>query len=318
MTRSMMRSLHYLALVCGTILLIGCSAAFDIAHTGLGRSAQVENVGFFKTTDDIKPNQDGFGFPDYYYINSNVDWTKYKKVIVNDFSSLTNNMDRISGLQIPEFKNIRKDMPDNIAQSFDGSIFVQCIRSTQRIDHNDPISIRNLQADAVLFGNISEIKTGLRMDKGGNVGLTATQVEIKLVDRRTGKEIMKMINRSSTDGDKILMPIVRGLANILKKAKNTNQVKADKVVAAVDVQQDVPKKELQASNVSSANGATKYLTILKRTNVRAEYDVKSKSITKLKSGEKVEKIDESDKWFKIKTIKGQSGWILKSTAIEDK
>ena len=55
---------------------------------------------------------------------------------------------------------------------------------------------------------------------GGGIGLTATQVEIKLVDTKTGKEIIKMINRSTTDGDKVSMPINRRLANLINKAKN--------------------------------------------------------------------------------------------------
>jgi len=58
------------------------------------------------------------------------------------------------------------------------------------------------------------------MEHGGKVGLTATQVEIKLVDTKTGVELIKMINRSTTDGDKVSMSINRRLANLINKAKS--------------------------------------------------------------------------------------------------
>jgi hypothetical protein len=199
--------------------LFGCGAMLDMAMTGAGSSAKVEQINFFKNTDNLVSNKNSGGdLPDFFYISPNVNWTKYRKVIVNDFTSITPNVQKISGLQIPDFKNIRKDIPDNISQSFDGGIFSQCNRSDKRIDYNDINSIKNTKADAILFGNISELKGGLRSKHGGT-GLTATQVEIKLVDRKTGEEIIKMINRSTTDGDKISLPINRRLANLINKAK---------------------------------------------------------------------------------------------------
>ena len=202
------------------ITLFFISGCVDLLLTGAGKAAQVEQINFFKSTDDLVSNKNqGGDLPDLFYISPNVDWTKYRKVIINDFTSVTPNINKISGLQIPEFKNLRKDIPDNISTSFDGSIFSQCNRGAERIDHNDINSIKHAQADAILFGNISELKSTGR-GKGGGLGLTATQVEIKLVDTKTGKEIIKMINRSTTDGDKVSMPINRRLANLINKAKS--------------------------------------------------------------------------------------------------
>ena len=206
-------------LIC-IIFITGCGVMFDIAVTGAGSAAQIEPINFFKSTADLtSARNSGENLPDYYYISNGVDWTKYKKVIVNDFTSITPNIQKISGLQVPEFKNLRKDIPDNIASAFDGSIFPNCQRSSNRIDFNDNNSIRKSRADAILFGNISEIKT-MGRGKGGGIGLTATQVEIKIVDAKSGKEILKMINRNSTDGDKVSMPINTRLANLINKAKN--------------------------------------------------------------------------------------------------
>jgi hypothetical protein len=296
-------------LICTLFFLFGCS----LLLTGAGKSAQLENINFFKTTDDIKPNPGKYSnFPDYYYIAPNINWAKYRKIIVSDFSSMTSDVNKISGMQIPEFKNLRKDMPDNIAQSLDGSVFQQCIRSAQRIDHNDLSRIKAQQADAVLFGNISELKTGLRSDKGGHVGLTATQVEIKLVDRKTGQELIKIINRSSTDGDKVLMPIVKRIANVIQQAKSDNQGTA---VSSINDKQEEPTTSEQRGNINS-DLPVSYLIVTKRTNIRAEDNTKSKVIATAKLGEKVEKIDASEQWFKIRTAKGKSGWIIKNYAKE--
>jgi len=69
----------------------------------------------------------------------------------------------------------------------------------------------------------------------------------------------------------------------------------------------------QAAN---ENLPVSYLTVTSNTNIRAAENTKSKIITTVRTGEKVEKIDESDKLFKVKTSKGTSGWILKSTVKE--
>lgn len=222
MNATVKRVFFAVPLLTAFVFLLGCSAAFDLAHTGAGRSAQIEPISFFQNTDNfVSGKEAGPGLPDLFYISSNGALTKYRKVIVNDFTSITSDVGKISGLQIPEFKNMRKDMPDNIAQSFDGSVFSQCIRSAERIDYRDMNSIKKQQADAILFGNISELKSGLRHDHGGGPGLTSAQVEIKLVDRRTGEEVLKMISRRTTDGDKVSVPIIKGLANLINKAKNT-------------------------------------------------------------------------------------------------
>lgn len=194
------------------VFMSGCAEMIEVAVTGVGKTAKIEPINFFKRSDDFMTKSGTDNLPDFYYISKNVDWSKYKKIIINDFTSLTPDIQKISGLQVTEFKNLRKDIPDNIVNAFDGSVFSQCKRSAERIDHNDINSIRNAQADAILFGNISEII---------HMNLTAIQVEIKLVDTKTGEEIIKMINRSTSDSDRVSMPINRCLANLINKAKNS-------------------------------------------------------------------------------------------------
>ena len=99
----------------------GCGALLDLAVTGAGKSAKVENIGFFKNSQDLKAEADVKypGLPDYYFIQGNVNWAKYQKVLVADFTSLTTDASNVSSLQMSEFKNIKKDVPDHISQSLD-------------------------------------------------------------------------------------------------------------------------------------------------------------------------------------------------------
>lgn len=71
-----------------------------------------------------------------------------------------------------------------------------------------------------------------------------------------------------------------------------------------------PKSSQQA--LTSDNALVSYLVVIKKTNIRAEDRAKSKVIATAKVGDKVEKIDASDNWFKVRTAKGKSGWIIKS------
>jgi len=285
----------FAATVISVWFLFGCSAAFDIAITGAGSTAKIEKINYFKTTDDFIAG--GSGLPDFYYISPNVNLNNYKTIMITNFTSITSDVSKVRSLQMSVFKNLRQDIADNIEQTFDGSVFPKCVRFTDKISHQDKDSIKKLQADAVLFGNISENKTGFHDNKG--TLLTTTQVEIKLVDRRTGQEVIKMINRSSTDSDKVSMPIVRILANLVNKAKNTNQETKAMTVASDSDKQEKPIRKL---------------TIINKTKVKAEANANSKVIMTLNAGVIIEKIDESDEWYKVRTKKGKSGWILKSSA----
>ena len=140
----------------------------------------------------------------------------YKKVFIVDFTSRTTNINKISGLQIRQFKTLRKDLADHIAESFDGPVFEKTIRISEKIDPKDTEAIQKLSADAVLMGNIKEI-----ISLGG---LTATQVEYKLVDIKTGEEVIMVIHRATTDADKIAMAQVRTLtALIVNRARSISQ-----------------------------------------------------------------------------------------------
>lgn len=282
----------------------GCSAALDLAVTGAGKSATIENIKFFTNTSNLKKASRS-GLPDYYYISQNYMASKYKVVVINDFTSMTNDVSDISGIQVPAFKNIRADIPDNLAQSFDGSIFSRCIRSSKRIDHRDMNEIKKSSGDAILFGNISTLKSGLRAEDG-HVGLTSAQLEIKVVDRKTGEEIIQVVMRNTTDGDKVLMPIMRQMSNLMKIAE-AEKVNVQKV-------NDIKSQKAPPSNSETidTNSGVQYVIVTKNTSIRARADGRSKVISKISVGEKFKVIGDTDKWYRIETKDGSSGWVLKS------
>jgi hypothetical protein len=142
----------------------------------------------------------------------------YNKVIVTDFSSRTTDVSKLSGLQVRQYKTIKKDMADHFAETLEGSIFENAIRVSEKINPKDIGAINKLSADAVLMGNIKEI---ISLGGENNAGLTAIQCEYKLVDVKTGEEVLRAIHRSTTDLDKVAMAQVRSVAALLNKAKNT-------------------------------------------------------------------------------------------------
>jgi len=76
-------------------------------------------------------------------------------------------------------------------------------------------------------------------------------------------------------------------------------------------------KEAQAAVAPPPPPPLVYLVTIKAANVRTEANAQSKIITQLKKGEKVEKLDKSGNWFKIKLTSGETGWVFKDLVKEE-
>jgi hypothetical protein len=211
-------------------LLSGCGAIIQSAMVGAGKSATIEDTGFLKSYQGLAPNQDPAhpSLPDLNYVSPQVHMSAYNKIIMLDFTSITPDIDKLKGLQIRQYKDIKKELPDLIASTFDGSAFSKVTRVSERIDPKDIAAIKRLPADAVLMGNIKELQS---LGGEGRAGLTAIQIEYKLIDTRSGEEVVTAIHRSTTDLDKVAMGQVRVLQGLLNKAK------AIKTTASVDLGQ---------------------------------------------------------------------------------
>jgi len=203
----------------------GCGALLELTMVGAGKSATIEDTGFFQNYDGLAAATDADkkayrNLPDLYYISPNINIKNYKKVIVPDFTSRSADISKIAGLQSKYYKTIRKDLADNIAETFNGSAFEKMIRISEKVDPKDIAAIMKLSADAVLMGNIKELAAPLA-DEGGGAALAGVQIEYKIIDRKTGKEVLKAIHRSTTDKDKVATAQIRVLSELLNKARNT-------------------------------------------------------------------------------------------------
>jgi hypothetical protein len=190
-----------------------------------------------------------------------------------------------------------------LAQTLDGPVFSQCIRTSERIDPRDIEAIKKVPADAILMGNIKEISS--------LTPLTVTQVEIKLIDIKTGMEILKFIHRSSTDYDKVAMPIVRCLSVLMDKAKGVKFVESEKPVLPAPPAPTATKLEPTSSEKSDRI----YLITIKNSNIRAAPNTKSQILSPIKKGTKLEKIGESRDWFKVRLPSGDTGHIYKPLVV---
>jgi hypothetical protein len=70
--------------------------------------------------------------------------------------------------------------------------------------------------------------------------------------------------------------------------------------------------EIKVEPIAPADPSPTYLLVTRGANVRAGGNVESKIVAVLKKGEKVEKLDESSNWFKVKLSSGKTGWVSKS------
>jgi hypothetical protein len=191
------------------LLLFGCA------------KARFSDDGYFANYDDFQKGGSKSNEPDHYFIEPGIDLDQYKKVIVADFTSKTPDIGLISGFSISEYKNIRKDLPDMIATSLDGQIFDNVERVNVKVKSNDLYALQAFKADALLIGNISELRQAAIL-LTGDTKLMAMQVEIKVIDLKTKKTVVKFIDRNKTDEDKYAMPVVRRLMYLLGEADTLN------------------------------------------------------------------------------------------------
>ena len=217
------RDLLFLLIIVLGSFVSGCDALL----VRVGKSATIEDTGFFSNYDGLAAATDAdkkayHNLPDLYYISPKINMKAYKKVIVTDFTSHVTDINSIPGLQNKYYKTIRKDLADNIAESVEGSAFDKVVRISEKIDTKDIEAIKKLSADAVLMGNIKEM-VAPSVGEGKYAALAAIQVEYKLIDIKTGEEVLKAIHRSTTDKQKVAEGQITVLFPLLNKAKDMPQ-----------------------------------------------------------------------------------------------
>jgi curli biogenesis system outer membrane secretion channel CsgG/uncharacterized protein YgiM (DUF1202 family) len=77
-----------------------------------------------------------------------------------------------------------------------------------------------------------------------------------------------------------------------------------------------PAPPVEGKPVVTAKPPVTYLVTIRAANIRTEANAQSKIIIQLKKGEKVEKLDKTGNWFKIKLGSGDTGWVFKDLVKE--
>ena len=89
------------------------------------------------------------------------------------------------------------------------------------------------------------------------------------------------------------------------------QTSSSKAAAAQPLSSMIAPKDTQAVDVPSSPSTSGHLVVIKAANVRAAANNKSKIITTLKKGAKVENLGNSGNWFNVKLSSGLTGWVFK-------
>lgn len=207
------KKVSFLVLVIFAFFASGCELLF----VGAGKSAKIEDTGFLQNYNGLKKEADPNypNLPDLWYLapDAKAKFAGYKKILVSDFTALTAHPNDLASIGGKEFKTIKKDLPDMIVDTLEGSsAFPEIVRISEKIQPKAIDDIKKLPGDAILMGNIKEL-----VHIGG---IVASQVEIKIVDIKTGKEILQYIHRGISDPDKVGLVMTRPLPDLIKKAKS--------------------------------------------------------------------------------------------------
>ncbi len=204
-------------------LFAGCATTGGGASSGYtgARTGFLNNYGNLKGGDS--------GLPDYYYASPNADLTKYKKVLVSDFSAISTQ--DVSFLYMDAYKNIGNDLAKAIARACDGTIFDKCEATNTRIRYNDMNAIKKLPADAVILGNFAEFKQnvglGVLHALGGSDDKqypADTKVEITIVDTKTGKEVVSLISENAVyNAGEVATSVIPQMITLLRKVQSSSK-----------------------------------------------------------------------------------------------
>lgn len=196
--------------------IVGCLLLFSCAP-GMMKTGFVENY------EEMRERQEDKSLPSFYYIKEGADLNKYSKVIIFDFYALTTeyNLKRLKP-GVGDVSNVKTELADNLARYIQSNgAFKQCEHVSSDIAFDDMESIRNLEADAVLMGNIADFRTGR--------GRVSDQFEIKLIDVASGETVMVAIDNNTTNLQAVAMPLTFGrLLHLIRIGKGLEPMPTDR------------------------------------------------------------------------------------------
>ena len=191
--------------------------------------------------------------------------------------------------------------------------------------------------------NLRIVSTGARMWGGAFAGSSEMSLQMRLIDASSGavvreKELSTNNNpwAASWTGGSSDRTLPTDLGRMVAEYLGSIQPQGDKIAKSVTVadekkiaETDAPKKieaveekakpvQVPPETAPAASQAAKTFVVIKPANVRSEPKTKSKILTTLKKGTKVEYLGKSGNWLNIKLSTGVTGWVSNSLVKEQK
>lgn len=195
--------------------------------------------------------------------------------------------------------------------------------------------------------NLRMVSPAARMWGGGFAGSSEMSLQLKLTDASTGavvreKELSTNNNPWAAawtwgNSDRSLPTdlgrmVAEYLGSIqpqndkiavsapIKPEKETTESKPAEKVEKASMVKEEPAKPVQAPSekTSSPSQAAKTFVVVKEASLRSEANTKSKILSTLKKGTKIEYLGKSGNWLNVKLSTGVTGWVSNSLVTEQK
>lgn len=155
------------------------------------KDSEFADTGFFTDYSGLMEGDE----IEWIQVKEGVKLGNYKKAVVLDFSA---------GAE--EATQLKKEMPEVFSEML-LNIFSEIQYVQKQIHPKDYTKIRSLPANIVIMGNIKrldKLDVGKRMTKkfqtgfgAGKAGMPTVHLELKLIDTKTGEEIVRIVHKES-------------------------------------------------------------------------------------------------------------------------
>jgi hypothetical protein len=175
------------------IILVLCAGAAFAKKDQYIKDSEFTDTGFFSDYSGLMEGDE----IEWIQVKEGVKLGNYKKAIILDFSDSSGN---------EETSQLRKEMSEVFSEML-MNIFSEVQYVQKQIHPKDYTKIRSFPANIVIMGNIKrldKLDVGKRMTKkfqtgfgAGKAGMPTVHLELKMVDTKTGEEIVRIVHKES-------------------------------------------------------------------------------------------------------------------------
>lgn len=191
--------------------------------------------------------------------------------------------------------------------------------------------------------NLRIVSTGARMWGGAFAGSSEMSLQMQLIDASSGTVVREKTLSTNNNpwaaswtGGSSDRSLPTDLGKMVAEYLGTIQPQRDQVADSAPMASEKKIAESKAAKpttaakveakpapvasekIPSTSQAAKTLVVIKTASVRSEPSTKSKILTTLKKGTRLESLERSGSWFKIRLSTGATGWVFNGLVTEQK